>query len=585
MHLSRIGYLLAFLAVFIHCLMAADTRKKLLPQYQEWLEGPASLLITKPERDAFDLLASDVQRDAFIEHFWAIRNPSPGNPTNEFKEEFDSRVSFANAFYGRDAGTEGWRTDRGRTYILFGKPRTSMSFLANQELYPTEMWFYSNPGLSELPPFFYVIFFEKDGISGYRLYNPVTDGPDKIMRAGPSKAQAFQYLRQLNSELAQAMLTLIPGEMVDTESYSGSMASMAVINAIRSYREMPSYQRLISERTRRFEQVTTKLTYDSPSSSLQTFVALQNGDYWLHWRFEVQDPLQPKVKAGRVDFRIRAQLFSKGQLVYERTDAPGFTVPGGQEEALEKRPFAYEERFPVVPGEYRLYVSAENRVAGRSYESERTFQVGEPGKRTYLSELLLAAKRGPDSRQVPFEFAGLRFDLLAGGKVLRSQPLRVLYQIRPADNAGSEWNMEFIIGSVNNKQRKTFEEKVVLDRPDSGGASLVTTTLATEDLPLGSYILAMRLRNSGSGEVHGRSVQFQVISKEEDRPIVIARPVQTGAQAAAALHYEKSLCWLSQQRPQEALREAKASWRLSQTEAARQLMEVLKNQVDRLVSK
>jgi GWxTD domain-containing protein len=576
--------LVAFLGLLVQCVVA-EGAAKLLPQYQEFIEGPASLLATKSERDEFGLLASDTQRDSFIERFWAIRNPRLGNPTNEFKEEFYRRVAFANAFYGRDAGMEGWRTDRGRAYILFGKPQTTTSFVANQELYPTEMWFYSNPGLSELPPFFYVIFFERDGVSGYRLYNPVTDGPDKIMRAGPTKAQAYQYLRNINSELAQATLTYIPGDMVDTESYSGSMGSMAVVNAIQSYREMPSYKRAIEERALHFEQVTTRLVYDVPSTSLQTFVFLENGDCWVHWRLEIRDPLQPKVNAGRVDFRVRAQLFSKDQLVYERTDAPGFTVSQNQGETLGKRPFAYEERFPVVPGEYRLRVSAENRVAARSYEAERTFVVGEPGKRTYVSELLLAAKRGPESRQLPFEFAGSRFDPLAGDTVLRSHPLNVLYQIRPAADKASEWKMEYIIGSISSRFQKTFEEKVNLGQADSSGVVLVTRTLPVEDLQPGSYILALRLHDSATGEIHGRSVRFQVISKEEERPVVIAKAAQNDSLATAATHYERALCWLSQQRPEEAFREAAASWRLSQTEAARQLMQGLQNQLERIVKK
>ncbi len=123
----------------------AGTAAKLAPRHDEWLNGPVSLLLTKAERDLFGKLTTDAERDQFIERFWEIRNPKAGSETNEFKDEFFARLAYANAFYGHDAGTDGWRTDRGRAYILFGKPQTSMNFLASQELYPTEMWFYSNP--------------------------------------------------------------------------------------------------------------------------------------------------------------------------------------------------------------------------------------------------------------------------------------------------------------------------------------------------------------------------------------------------------------------------------------------------------
>ena len=359
------------------------------------------------EREAFGRLSTDEERDGYIERFWELRNARPGSGTNEFKDEFYSRLAFANAFYGRDAGSEGWRTDRGRAYILFGKPQTSMNFLANQELYPTEMWFYANPGLAELPPFFYVLFFEKDGVSGYRLYNPVMDGPDKLMRSTTTKAQAFHYLRQLNSELAQASLTLIPGDMVDTDSYSGSMASVMVLNAVQGYRDMPSYVRSISERSRRLGQVNSKVRYDVPQSRLLAFVAFDQGESWANWRLEIQDPLQPKIRDGRVEFQIRARLFSRGQLVYERTDAPSFGVAEAQWEAVNKRPFVYEDRFPVEPGDYQLDVTALNKASGRSYEASRSFSVAaadhesSPATCCWWASARPTRARGPSNSGVP----------------------------------------------------------------------------------------------------------------------------------------------------------------------------------------
>ncbi|MFB3778026.1 MAG: GWxTD domain-containing protein [Bryobacteraceae bacterium] len=554
---------------------AYSSAAKLPPRHEEWLNGPPSLLLTKTEREAFVGLLTEEQRDRFIDRFWEIRNPRPGGPSNEFKDEFYSRVAFANAFYGRDAGSEGWRTDRGRTYILFGKPQTSMNFLSHQELYPTEMWFYSNPGLSELPPFFYVLFFEKDGVSGYRLYNPVTDGPDKLMRAGPTKAQAFNYLRGINPELAQATLTLIPGDMVDTESYSGSMASMAVLNAVRGFRDMPSYERSITERIRRYDQVTSKVTYDVPRSALQTFVAIDQGEPWVHWRLEIQDPLRPKVQDGRVSFQIRARLYSKDQLVYERNDSPGFAVPGGQQESVTRRPFVYEERFPVSPGDYRLVVTADSG-AGQHYEAERPFSVGSVGgSKPFVGELLLAARFAADSRARPFQFEGMRFEPLMGGTARASEPLCVVFQATGKADAGAELIAEYVVGSISGKFRKTFEDKVDVTEAGTAGVTLVAKTLDIGELSPGSYMLALRLRNTRSGEVVGRSARFQVTAQGEERPIVVAKPPQSGPQAMAAVHYERALCWLSQQRPDEALREAEASWRLSQLPAAKQLMEVL----------
>jgi hypothetical protein len=109
--------------------------------------------------------------------------------------------------------------------------------------------------------------------------------------------------------------------------------------------------------------------------------------------------------------------------------------------------------------------------------------------------------------------------------------------------------------------------------------------LPAEDLLPGTYILALRLQNPATGEVQGRSVRFQVTGTDVERPVVVAKPVQTGSQALAAVHYERALCWLSQQRLRDAFREAEASWRLSRTEASQQLMQSLQSQLERVVKK
>jgi hypothetical protein len=285
--------------------------------------------------------------------------------------------------------------------------------------------------------------------------------------------------------------------------------------------------------------------------------------------------LQPKVKDGRVVFKIQARLYFKDELVYERTDAPAFAVGQDQAEALARRPFVYEDRFPVAPGDYRLEVSAVNNASGRNYDAARQVSASELGRGLYASDLLIAGRSQPDPRDRPFRFGGTRFEPLAGGLTQSSQPLAVLFQVKGAGATPRSLAAEYVIGSVSGKFRKTFEGEVDLTRPDEAGFVWAARTLNLDELPPGAYMLALRLRNPQTGEVIGRSARFQVAGQERERPIVVARPLAAGTQAAAAMHYERALCWLAQQRPEEALREAEASWRLSQTSAARQLLDRL----------
>lgn len=122
---------------------ASAQKPKLEKSYREWLERDAGYLITKEERDTFLKLTSDDARDKFIQQFWDIRNPNPGSPENTYKDEIYQRIAYANARFGGGSGMEGWRTDRGRTYITLGAPQQKEAYLGAANLYPIEIWFYS----------------------------------------------------------------------------------------------------------------------------------------------------------------------------------------------------------------------------------------------------------------------------------------------------------------------------------------------------------------------------------------------------------------------------------------------------------
>jgi len=88
--------------------------------YKKWLNEDVAYIITDEERAAFKQLSNDEERDNFIEAFWQRRDPTPDTVENEFKEEHYRRIAYANEHYA--AGIPGWKTDRGRIYIVYGPP-------------------------------------------------------------------------------------------------------------------------------------------------------------------------------------------------------------------------------------------------------------------------------------------------------------------------------------------------------------------------------------------------------------------------------------------------------------------------------
>ena len=121
--------------------------------YQDWVNKDVPYLITDEEKKAYKALKTDDERENFIENFWRRRDPNPDTEENEFREEYYERIAYANEHYA--SGIPGWKTDRGRIYIAWGKPdgveshptggsydRPSYEGGGSTTTYPFETWFY-----------------------------------------------------------------------------------------------------------------------------------------------------------------------------------------------------------------------------------------------------------------------------------------------------------------------------------------------------------------------------------------------------------------------------------------------------------
>lgn len=98
-------------------------KEKLDGSYKKWLNEDVRWIITDEELGAFKKLSNNAERDVFIESFWQRRDPTPDTAENEYKEEHYRRIAYANEHYA--AGVPGWKTDRGRMYIMYGPPTST----------------------------------------------------------------------------------------------------------------------------------------------------------------------------------------------------------------------------------------------------------------------------------------------------------------------------------------------------------------------------------------------------------------------------------------------------------------------------
>lgn len=128
-------------------------KKEMGKVYKDWLEKDVAYIITPEEKKAFLALETDEERENFIDMFWRRRDPNPDTEENEFREEYYERIAYANEHFS--SGIPGWKTDRGRIYIMYGKPDSIESYPSGgvynrpswegggtTTTYPFEIWFY-----------------------------------------------------------------------------------------------------------------------------------------------------------------------------------------------------------------------------------------------------------------------------------------------------------------------------------------------------------------------------------------------------------------------------------------------------------
>src|SRR6476659_7550719 len=155
-----------------------NVKPELKDAYKKWINNDVVYIITKEELKAFKALTTDEERENFIENFWRRRDPNPDTEENEYREEYYERIAYANGHYA--SGIPGWKTDRGRTYIAWGKPdsieahpsggsydRPSYEGGGSTTTYPFETWFYRH--LDNVGDGLEIEFVDPTGTGEYRL--------------------------------------------------------------------------------------------------------------------------------------------------------------------------------------------------------------------------------------------------------------------------------------------------------------------------------------------------------------------------------------------------------------------------------
>lgn len=504
-------------------LLASDLPEK----YRKWLEEEVVYIITPKEREVFLKLKTDRERDIFIEAFWKQRDPTPGTPHNEFKEEHYRRLNYANQFLGRGTGKPGWKTDQGRIYIILGPPNNIEKYENIMGVYPTQVWFYYGDPKYGLPTAFNVIFFKKEGTGEYILYSPSDHGPQALvadyMYNARDTRDAYQRLYQLSPNLAEQSLSLIPNERMEPGVIN--LASNKLLATILSLPQKQvedayaeawfKYKDLIE-----VEYSTNYIRADYEIWMVQN----EHGNYLVHYSVE---PAKISVEEDSQGYLVRFDLNGRvsdeqGRTIYQFEKSLPLVLNRDQLEEIGKRAVCFQDVFPLIPGTYTFDLLVKNPLSKEFSSFSQKIHLIARAESPEISQVLLAYDlQEVKEPQVVFPFKiGTRQILTQSRKSFSSSDsLVACLQLRGLDEElKKRASLKFALFREN---QPVLSQERKLD-------SLTADSLVVEKIPLSSFIpgyytLTVDLLIDGQIK-NARRLELEISALPAiPRPIVVSR--------------------------------------------------------------
>lgn len=551
-------------------LPAIDSAKDLPPRYRAWLADEVNYIITREERNVFVQLPNDEARDKFIEQFWDLRNLVPGAPANPYKEEIYRRIEYAKQYL------DGVHSAMGQVYITLGEPKQRARYTGRSEVRPMEIWFYQNTNPA-LPPYFSVIFFDRDNSGTMRLYSPYMDGPSKlttsVMTVNDNVHSLQAIDRALGREVARTTLTLLPDGPVDLQNATTSLESDVMLSIIKNLANHPLTKAELEQR-RLAERVTHRIILNEEFLDVIT-VALRDaaGNMNLHYLLRLHRPSDFAVQQAdnKVFYSVSfaARVYGQdGKLIFKQEKDVAQYLDPVELDRLKKSLFGYEGWLALAPGKYKIDFLLTNKLNKTAYRAEREVTVpGAISKGVRLSDVVAfsnAESVGPNKDYLPFTLGGVKFTPITGEGLTYTpgQNVNILYQMwapagDPATYSGKNLAVDYAFGRLGaTGDAKSLHEEVAKQQFDGFGSMLTGKKIA---LPMeagaGNYRLLITVTDPGDPQKVYSSLNFRVLGVPGAvSPYDVHDPDLADEVRKGVPDFDRALCYLAQDDKDNALR-------------------------------
>lgn len=563
--------------------------KNLPPTYRKWLTEEVIYIITDEEKDAFLQLPSDEARDKFIDHFWAIRNPNPGAPTNSYKDEIYRRIAYANQWYGHRNGLEGWRSDRGRVYITLGAPQQTGKYLGFANIRPMEIWFYSNDNPA-LPPYFYVVFYQREVGDEMRLYSPFMDGPEKLITAALHENDRLGSWKIIDHdagrEVSRTVLSLLPSEPVDIQTATSSMASDMLLNDIRGLANHPLNKDMLRERSNLLEAVSHRVILHGDYLDVLTVPLIDaTGETNLHYVLRMKRPEDFSLAEADGKYYYSATvtarvLTGEGKLIFTQQRKLSEYVDDRTYLKLRSRVFGFEGLLPLPPGKYKVEFQLGDDIKRTTFPAQREIIIPDrPADGLRITEVVPFFEAvGNQAVFLPFSVAGVRFTpALDSLSLVPGQDLEFFYQLWRAPKASAapdgKLQVEYAYGRMGLHDTKTISEDLDENQFDGNGGLINGKKIPTADLQPGGYRMAITITDPTTRARSVASFQFRVADGDSSPRIWDVNDPQAAEDFQKGVRdHQRALCYLAQGNQEGALNTLRKAYGKNRDESTRNML-------------
>jgi GWxTD domain-containing protein len=499
-------------------------KKELDDVFKRWLKEDVAYIISPEERKAFEKLQTDEEREQFIEAFWRRRDPDPDTPDNPTREEHYRRIAYANQHFA--SGVPGWKTDRGRVYIAWGKPDSVESNPTGTQYnrpywqgggstttYAFETWWYRHlDGVGEGVE---IEFVDPSGTGEYRIARS-PDEKDALLYVGNAGPTEWESLGLAGRNQRPAYST---GYYPNAPSNQTQFARLETIAALD---RGPGANM-------RFPSMT--VAFDDPKIESNPLPFALRTDFYRISERDVATAITLQLDNKDLAFENKGGIYAATvnveaivtQLSGQRSGRfqEVIATPSYGEENFavgQQQKSAFQKMLSLTPGHYKIDVIARDVTSGKTGIIRQSFVVPkyEESKLSTSSVVLASKLEANDNRGTSPQFVVGKFKVIpnASNVFKPDQPVNVFLQIYDAQMDQTTLkpavDLEYVI-LKDGKEVTRFAGDTSGPLTDLSGQQMaIGRVIPVDTLAPGNYTLQVRVTDRVAQKTLTPEVDFTI---------------------------------------------------------------------------